>query len=171
LQKFWQIKMANGFQLLQDMRAMLPPNEAEGTLFQCLFLKKLPAQMSDAIMAANLEDVEAMADMADRLFDKPATPSVAAVSPCCQHVSAVDSKCSGRSPNSSGNSPDRRSATPGRRRGQGTGKNRTSFPQFCERNGPASMWTTGAKKNWCYARKYFGDRAKTCEPPCSYSEN
>ncbi len=27
-------------QLLQDMRAMLPPNEAEGTIFQCLFLKK-----------------------------------------------------------------------------------------------------------------------------------
>jgi hypothetical protein len=83
-------------QLLQDMRAMLPPNEAEGTIFQCLFLKKLPTQMSDAIMAANLEEIEAMAEMADRLFDRPATPSVAAVSQCCQHVAAVDSKRTGR---------------------------------------------------------------------------
>jgi hypothetical protein len=132
---------------------MLPPNEAEGTIFQCLFLKKLPTQMSDAIMAANLEEIEAMAEMADRLFDRPATPSVAAVSQCCQHVAAVDSKRTGRSPNRTNNSPVRRSATPGKKRG------------------PVSAWTTGAKKNWCYAHKYFGDRARTCDPPCSYLEN
>ena len=154
-------------QLLQDMRAMLPPNEAEGTIFQCLFLKKLPTQMSDAIMAANLEEIEAMAEMADRLFDRPATPSVAAVSQCCQHVAAVDSKRTGRSPNRNSNSPVRRSATPGKRRGSSRG----TFQQFCERNGPVSAWTAGAKKNWCYAHKYFGDRARTCDPPCSYSEN
>jgi hypothetical protein len=30
------------FQLLQDMRALLPEKETEGVLFQCLFLKRLP---------------------------------------------------------------------------------------------------------------------------------
>jgi hypothetical protein len=49
-------------QLLQDLRALLPAEEVEGTIFQCIFLKRLPVAMSDAIMAANFEDIEAMAD-------------------------------------------------------------------------------------------------------------
>jgi len=77
-------------QLLQDMRALLPDKEVEGVLFQCLFLKRLPTTMSDAVMAAGLENIEDMAAMADRLHDKPATAGVAAVTvqpPCCSHVS------------------------------------------------------------------------------------
>jgi hypothetical protein len=50
---------------------LLPPEEVEGILFQCIFLKKLPSAMSDPIMAADLDNIEAMADMADRLHDKP----------------------------------------------------------------------------------------------------
>jgi hypothetical protein len=82
-------------QLLQDMRALLPDKEIEGVLFQCLFLKRLPTSMSDAVMAAGLENIEDMAAMADRLHDKPAAAGVSAVaaqSPCCSHVSAIDSK-------------------------------------------------------------------------------
>ncbi len=90
-------------QLLQDLRALLPPEEVEGTLFQCIFLKKLPSAMSDAIMAADLDNIEAMADMADRLHDKPTTPTVAAVTPCCSHVSAIDSQQ--RKNNRAGRSP------------------------------------------------------------------
>ncbi len=55
------------------MRALLPEKEAEGDLFQCLFLKRQPTSMSDAVMAAGLENIEDMAAMADRLHDKPAT--------------------------------------------------------------------------------------------------
>jgi hypothetical protein len=65
-------------QLLQDMRALLPEKEAEGVLFQCLFLKRLPTSMSDAVMAAGLENIEDMAAMADRLHDKPAAAGVSA---------------------------------------------------------------------------------------------
>jgi hypothetical protein len=82
-------------QLLQDMRALLPDKEVEGVLFQCLFLKRLPTPMSDAVMAAGLENIEDMAAMADRLHDKPAAAgvsSVAAQPPCCSHVSAIDNK-------------------------------------------------------------------------------
>jgi len=61
-------------QLLQDLRALLPPEEVEGTLFQCIFLKKLPSAMSDAIMAADLDNIEAMADMADRNRPHPPSP-------------------------------------------------------------------------------------------------
>jgi hypothetical protein len=109
-------------QLLQDMRALLPDKEVEGVLFQCLFLKRLPTSMSDAVMAAGLENIEDMAAMADRLHDKPPAAGVSAVAaqpPCCSHVSAIDNNRqrkfnrSGRSPNRSGRSPDRRASTPG----------------------------------------------------------
>ena len=155
-------------QLLQDLRALLPPGEAEGTLFQCIFLKKLPVAMSDAIMAADLDNIEAMADMADRLYDKPSAPSVAAVDSCCSHVSAIDSQQrknnrSGRSPVRS--SPSRRTATPGRKGATG------SFATFCENNGPARSWTPGAKKSWCFKHKFFGNKATSCNPPCTYAEN
>ena len=156
-------------QLLQDLRALLPPEEVEGTLFQCIFLKKLPSAMSDAIMAADLDNIEAMADMADRLHDKPAAPTVAAVTPCCSHVSAIDSQQrknnrAGRSPNRS--SPSRRTATPGRKTGAAG-----SFASFCENNGPVKSWTAGAKKSWCFKHKFFGNKATSCNPPCSYAEN
>ncbi len=80
-------------QLLQDMRALLPEKEPEGFLFSCLFLKRLPTTMADAIMAAGLENIEEMAAMADRLFDRPAAAPVATVAtkhPCCRHeLSAI----------------------------------------------------------------------------------
>jgi hypothetical protein len=59
------------------MRALLPDKEVEGVLFQCLFLKRLPTTMSDAVMAAGLENIEDMAAMADRLHESlppPASP-------------------------------------------------------------------------------------------------
>jgi hypothetical protein len=128
-------------QLLQDMRALLPEKEAEGVLFQCLFLKRLPTSMSDAVMAAGLENIEDMAAMADRLHDKPAATGVSAVStatPCCSHVSAIDSKQrkfnrSGCSPKRSGRSPDRRAATPG------PGKEKKDFSAFVAAGRPANQ--------------------------------
>ncbi len=119
-------------------------------------------------MAADLDNIEAMADMADRLHDKPSTPTVAAVAPCCSHVSAIDSQQrknnrSGRSPTRS--SPSRRTATPGRKGAAG------SFANFCENNGPARSWTPGAKKSWCFKHKFFGNKATSCNPPCTYAEN
>jgi hypothetical protein len=160
-------------QLLQDLRAMLPPGEEEGTIFQCIFLKRLPATMSDAIMAANLEDIEAMADMADRLHDRPAVPTVAAVAaPCCQHVSALNAKSqkprTGRSPTRTSSSPSRRSATPGP---GGKGRIGTGFVQFREAGEPFAKWVPGAKKTWCATHKFFGNKAETCRPPCTFSEN
>ncbi len=156
-------------QLLQDMRALLPEKEAEGVLFQCLFLKRLPTSMSDAVMAAGLENIEDLTAMADRLHDKPAAAGVSAVTaqpPCCTHVSAIDSKQrkfyrSGRSPNRSGRSPDRRAATPG------PGKDKKDF--FSGR--PANPWVKGAEKNWCQYHQFYGDAARTCCPGCTHPGN
>jgi hypothetical protein len=160
-------------QLLQDMRALLPEKEAEGVLFQCLFLKRLPTTMSDAVMAAGLENIEDMAAMADRLHDKPAAAGVAAVaaqSSCCSHVSAIDSKQrkfnrSGRSPNRSGRSPDRRAATPG------PGKDKKDFSSFNAAGRPSSQWVKGADKTWCQYHQFYGDAARTCRLGCTHPGN
>jgi hypothetical protein len=160
-------------QLLQDMRALLPEKEAEGVIFQCLFLKRLPTTMSDAVMAAGLENIEDMAAMADRLHDKPAAASVAAVSAqpsCCSHVSAIDSKQrkfnrSGRSPNRSGRSPDRRAATPG------PGKEKKDFSSFNAAGWPSSQWVKGADRTWCQYHQFYGDAARTCRPGCTHPGN
>jgi hypothetical protein len=160
-------------QLLQDMRALLPDKEVEGVLFQCLFLKRLPTPMSDAVMAAGLENIEDMAAMADRLHDKPAAAGVSAVTtqpPCCSHVSAIDSKQkkfnrSGRSPNRSGRSPDRRASTPG------PGKEKKDFSSFNAAGRPASQWVKGADKSWCQYHQFYGDAARTCRPGCTHPGN
>jgi len=160
-------------QLLQDMRALLPDKEAEGVLFQCLFLKRLPSSMSDAVMAAGLDNIEDMAAMADRLHDKPAAAGVAAVTAqpsCCPHVSAIDSKQkkfnrAGRSPNRSGRSPDRRAATPG------PGKDKKDFSSFIAAGRPSNQWVKGAEKNWCQYHQFYGDAARTCRPGCTHQGN
>jgi hypothetical protein len=160
-------------QLLQDMRALLPDKEAEGVLFQCLFLKRLPTSMSDAVMAAGLENIEDMAAMADRLHDEPAAAGVTAVAvqpPCCSHVSAIDSKQrkfnrSGRSPNRSGRSPDRRAAT------LGPGKDKKDFTSFFAAGRPSNQWVKGADKNWCQYHQFYGDAARTCRPGCTHPGN
>jgi hypothetical protein len=112
--------------------------------------------MSDAVMAAGLENIEDMAAMADRLHDKPAAAGVSAVAaqpPCCSHVSAIDSRQrkfnrSGRSPNRSGRSPDRRASTPG------PGKEKKDFSSFIAAGRPASQWVKGADKSWCQYHQF-----------------
>jgi hypothetical protein len=160
-------------QLFQDMRALLPENEVEGVLFQCLFLKRLPTSMSDAVLAAGLYNMEDLAAMADCLHDKPAAAGVSAVAvqqPCCSHVSAIDSKQqkfnrSGRSPNRSNRSPDRRAATPG------PGKDGKDISAFTAAGRPASQWVKGADKSWCQYHQFYGNAARTCRPGCTHPGN
>ena len=157
-------------QLLQDMRALLPEKEPEGILFSCLFLKRLPAVMADAILAAGLEKVEDMAAMADRLFDRPAAASTVSAVDSATVVAALanpqrrtDSRRrAARSPDRSKRSPDRRAATPGPAPRNG------SFQAWVWSGKPSSAWAPGAKKSWCLKHQFFGDRATTCEPGCSY---
>jgi len=154
-------------QMLQDMRALMPPNCVEDTIFQCLFLKRLPSSTSAAIMAADLDTIDQMAEMADRLFDQPSSPVVAAVaSPCC-HIAAADGKRTGsarqgRSPTRSGQSPTRRRQTPGRK---------MLFGEFRDSGCPQSQWAPGAKSNWCPVHKFHGKKAYSCTPPCTFPGN
>ena len=56
-------------QLLDAMMALLPPGEPPGILFQALFMQRLPVDMRDHLVAANLENPREMAILADRMWD------------------------------------------------------------------------------------------------------
>ena len=161
------------------MRALLPAKEPESVLFQCLFLKRLPETMSDAVLAAGLDNIEDMAAMADRLHDKPAASAVSAIAaqpPCCAHVSAIDNQKrnsnrsgrsgrSGRSPNRSTRSPDKRAATPGPDRGG------AEWYKFKAAGFPSNQCVPGAKNDWCGLHQFFGAKAQHCVPPCTFPGN
>lgn len=68
-------------QLLDSMVALLPPGEQPGILFQALFLQRLPADMSDHLVAGDYATPREMAIVADRMWDsrREKSSSVSAV--------------------------------------------------------------------------------------------
>ena len=56
-------------QLLDAMMALLLAGEPPGIIFQALFLRRLPVDMKDHLVAANLETPREMAILADRMWD------------------------------------------------------------------------------------------------------
>jgi hypothetical protein len=64
-------------QLLQDIRTLLPAKEPEGVLFQCLFLKRLPETMSDAVLAAGLALFIAACGLPGKESSEPLEPAEA----------------------------------------------------------------------------------------------
>ena len=88
-------------QLLDAMMALLPLGEPPGILFQALFLQRLPVDMRDHLVAANLQTPREMAVTADRMWDSRSKKGAT--------VAAVR----GVSPAARGCSPRRRAATPG----------------------------------------------------------
>ena len=90
-------------QLLDAMMALLPPGEQPGIIFQALLLQRLPADMRDHLVAANLETPREMAITAVRMWDSRSEKGAT--------IAAVR----GVSPAARGHhrSPCRRAATPG----------------------------------------------------------
>ena len=56
-------------QLLDSMMALLPADEPAGKIFQALFLQRLPADMRDHLVAADIATPREMAVVADRMWD------------------------------------------------------------------------------------------------------
>ena len=56
-------------QLLDAMMALFTPGEPPGIIFQALCLQRLPANMKDHLVAANLETPREMAATTDRMWD------------------------------------------------------------------------------------------------------
>ena len=90
-------------QLLDAMMALLPLGEPPGILFQALFLQRLPVDMRNHLVAANLQTPREMAVTADRMWDSRSKKGATVAA-----VPGVSPAARGR-----GCSPRRRAATPG----------------------------------------------------------
>ena len=155
-------------QLLQDLRALKPDVDFGKTIFECLFLERLPSSMSDPILSSGTNDVDGMAAIADRLFDKPSPPAVAAV----DSLQRKGNRPAGRSPDRAGRSPNRKG---GKKSGKGPGNNACPGGRTATL-GPAA---TGSQKRdalssrgWCIMHERWGTDAYSCvHPRCSFAEN
>jgi hypothetical protein len=161
-------------QLLQDLRALLPHGELEGTLFQSIFLKRLPDAMSNHILAANIDE---MAILADRLHDKPSHITAVSNEDDTQRVHALNDRTRPRD----SRSPDRRPqqgtyrGRGGGARGSGKRGGTTSKAdgkgKFNRDHTPARQWVKGAQADWCSYHQYYGEKAINCLPGCNFSGN
>jgi hypothetical protein len=135
--------------LMDSMLASLPEDCRPDRLFLVLFLRRLPADIRDQLVAQDLKDAATMAAVADRIYDaKPHTASVHAVALPPPVVNAV----SARSP-----SPASR-----RRSGSRRDKFRRGQDRHREDDGQNGL---------CFYHSNFGARANRCRPPCGWPGN
>lgn len=92
--------------LMDAMLALLPEGETPGLIFQGLFLERLPQDMRDHLTTRKFDDVRAMSDHADALWDGRQARAVSSV------VAAVNTR-SASPARSNRRQPRRRAATPG----------------------------------------------------------
>ncbi len=57
-------------EMMQQMKALLPPDSNTGTYFMSAFLLRLPADMIDHIISQDFQDCTKMAEYADKLYAK-----------------------------------------------------------------------------------------------------
>ncbi len=133
--------------LMDDMLAFHPEGEKPNSLFLYLFLRKLPPDMMDQLVAKEYSTPRELGLAADKLWDSRRSrgrPVCAVAEPAV--VAAVTS--SRRSPLPSARRPAGRST--------GRDRQRTSTP------GPSGFCRLHAK---------WGEDARQCFPPCSWPKN
>jgi hypothetical protein len=118
--------------MLTEMRTLKPPGCQEDTLFQMIFIRCLPQPVGAQIIAADLDSVNAMARMADRIVALPRQAPTAAAIEDPGLVAAIPAR--GRSPN--------RPAARGGRGGGGIGNRGRN-------KGGRAQTPGGDKRGWC----------------------
>ena len=124
--------------LMDNMLALLPPGERPGTLFQLLFMRRLPADMRQQLAAREFDTAIAMAAHADLLWDARGPAHHAAA----LEIDAVNSRHS---------SPADRARLPNR------GSSRREQRQ-----------ATPARPGMCFIHVKYGAAARNCIKPCSF---
>jgi hypothetical protein len=140
--------------MLTTMRTLKPPGCQEDTLFQMIFIRCLPQPVGAQIMAADLNTVDAMAKMADRIVALPRQAPTAASIEDPGLVAAIPSR---------GRSPTRPAARGGRGGGGKGGKGRGKGGK-----GGRAQTPGGDKRGWCRNHLVWGEKAFKCIPPCTW---
>jgi hypothetical protein len=138
--------------LMDTMLASLPDDCLPDRLFLALFLRRLPPDIRDQLVAQDLQEPAAMAAVADRIYD--ARPQGGAVRAVHQVAAAEVRSVDGRSP-----SPADRRRPANCRDGS---RRRTS-----RRRGDDG----GNSNGLCFYHSNFGARASRCRSPCGWPGN
>ena len=143
--------------VLTEMRANKPPNCQEDTIFQLLFIRSLPQPVGAQIMAADLANVDAMAQMADRIVALPRAAPTASSIEDPGLVAAVTAR--GRSP-----------TRPAARGGRGGGGRGSAGNAGRGRGGRTATPGGGVAKklSWCKYHLVYGKDAQKCDPSCTW---
>lgn len=125
------------------MRKINALNNDPNTLKRALFLSNLPADVRTILAGLNIDDVDALAEAADRIYE---TRSVS-----IQHISADDSSATSL--------------------GEHHSNNRNKLPEvdaFKYKN--KTQGSSSNKDNSvCYYHSNFGPNAKKCKPGCKFA--
>ena len=79
LHKFPEIGDMKPSEMMQQMKALLPPDSPAGTYFRAAFLLRLPTDMIDHIIYQDFKDCNKMAEYADKLYARRRGNTIAAV--------------------------------------------------------------------------------------------
>ncbi len=135
--------------LMDDMLALHPVGEKPNSLFLYVFLRKLPGDMMDLLTATDYATPRDLAAAADKLWDSRRSRG--------RPVCAVDSPSAVAAISSSSRSPSPTSRRPAARRDNANrNKSRPATP------GPSG---------YCRLHAKWGEDARQCYPPCSWTKN
>jgi hypothetical protein len=138
--------------LMDTMLASVPDDCQPNHLFMALFLRHLPPDIRDQLVAQDLKKPAAMAAVADRIYDaRPHSGTVLAVH---QVVTADVRAVDGRSPSPAG------------RRCSADRRDRSRQQQSQQRGDDG-----GAGNGLCFYHNSMGARASRCPSPCGWRGN
>jgi hypothetical protein len=80
LHKFPEIGDMKPSEMMQQMKALLPPDSTPGTYFMAAFLLRLPADRIGHVISQDFKDCTKMAEYADKLYARRRGNAIAAVS-------------------------------------------------------------------------------------------
>jgi len=132
--------------MIQQMKALLPPDSPAGTYFMAAFLLRLPADMIDHIISQDFKDCNKMAEYADKLYMRRKGNTVAAVN--TNYEAAINAVSGGR----------RREFSPHDRRQE---RRSPSRPGCSRRKTPGPY---KEDSDICYFHTTYGDKARKCKP-------
>ncbi len=148
LHEFLEISDMKPFEMMRQMKALLPPDSSAGTYFMAAFLLRLPAYLIDHIISQDFKDCNKIAEYADKLYARRRGNTVAAIN--ANYETTINAVSGGRRQE---NSPhDRRHRSPSR---QGHSRRKTPGPYKDD-------------SDICYYHTTYSNQARKCKPGCQW---
>jgi hypothetical protein len=151
LHKFPEIGDMKPFEMMRQMKALLPPDSPAGMYFMATFLLRLHTDMIDHIISQDFKDCNKMVEYEDKLYARRRGNTVAAVN--ANHdsaINAIPAAAAGRArltTDATALRPARGAATGSpRAHTKTTRTSDTTTPPTATRRGSASLGASGSRE-------------------------